>query len=163
DSCQRARACREVRRAHRRGQARPGSRFVNVAAVVTAAGSGSRLGRAVPKALVPIAGSPMLAWAVATVAGVAKHVVVSAPGESVVTAAGSGSRLGHAVPKALVPIAGARMLAWAVSTVAGVAKHVVVTAPAESVDGFRAALSHIDAEITVVPGGENRQESVSLG
>ncbi len=82
---------------------------------------------------------------------------------AVVTAAGSGSRLGRTVPKALVPIAGQPMLAWAVSAVAGVAKHVVVTAPAEALDDFKAALAHIDADVTVVAGGANRQESVGHG
>src|SRR5690606_4453524 len=41
-----------------------------------------RLGRAVPKALVPIAGKPMLAWAVTAVAGVAGRIVVTALAES---------------------------------------------------------------------------------
>ena len=82
---------------------------------------------------------------------------------AVVTAAGSGSRLGRAVPKALVPVADKPMIEWAVAGVAGVAKDIVVTAPADAMEDFRAALSHIDADVTVVAGGENRQESVSLG
>ncbi|MBM6401499.1 2-C-methyl-D-erythritol 4-phosphate cytidylyltransferase [Phycicoccus sonneratiae] len=52
-----------------------------VGVVVVAAGSGSRLGAAVPKAFVPLAGRPLLAWALDTVAGVpgVVSVVVVAP------------------------------------------------------------------------------------
>lgn len=56
---------------------------MTVAAVVTAAGSGTRLGRGVPKALVPIAGTPMLAWAVSGAAAVAGRIIVTAPAEAI--------------------------------------------------------------------------------
>lgn len=52
---------------------------MTVAAVVTAAGSGSRLGADVPKALVPVGGRPLVAWAVEAVLQVAGAVVVTAP------------------------------------------------------------------------------------
>lgn len=54
---------------------------MTVAAVVTAAGSGSRLGRDLPKALVPVGGTPMVAWATSAAAVVASRIVVTAPGE----------------------------------------------------------------------------------
>ncbi len=52
---------------------------MTIAAVVTAAGSGTRLGAEVPKALVPIHGRPLVAWAVDAVREVAQTIVVTAP------------------------------------------------------------------------------------
>lgn len=51
------------------------------AAVVVAAGSGERLGAALPKALVPLAGRPMLSWCLDALraAGVVGHLVIVAP------------------------------------------------------------------------------------
>lgn len=54
---------------------------MTVAAVVTAAGSGTRLGRDLPKALVPVAGTPLVAWAASSLASVCQQVVVTAPPE----------------------------------------------------------------------------------
>ncbi len=54
---------------------------MTVAAVVTAAGSGTRLGRDLPKALVPIAGTPLVAWAASSMAAVCEQIVVTAPAE----------------------------------------------------------------------------------
>ena len=48
--------------------------------LIVAAGSGSRLGRAEPKALVPVAGRPLLAWTLDAFARVAfARTVVAAP------------------------------------------------------------------------------------
>ena len=54
-------------------------------AVLTAAGSGSRLGAGVPKALVPVSGVSLLRRAAAGLiaSGVVSHVVVTAPAEEV--------------------------------------------------------------------------------
>lgn len=52
---------------------------MTIAAVVTAAGSGTRLGAGVPKALVPIHGRPLVAWAVDSIRKTADAVVVTAP------------------------------------------------------------------------------------
>ncbi len=54
---------------------------MTVAVIVTAAGAGARLGAAVPKALVAVAGDPLVVHAVrrARASGVADHVVVTAP------------------------------------------------------------------------------------
>lgn len=57
---------------------------MTIAAVVTAAGSGTRLGAvsphgAVPKALVAIEGRALVAWAVSHVSEVAERIVVTAP------------------------------------------------------------------------------------
>ncbi|WP_084075158.1 2-C-methyl-D-erythritol 4-phosphate cytidylyltransferase [Demequina sp. NBRC 110052] len=82
---------------------------------------------------------------------------------AVVTAAGSGTRLGRDLPKALVPVAGTPLVAWAASSLASVCEQVVVTAPAEHLDAFREAVAHIAADVTVVAGGDTRQQSVALG
>ncbi|WP_061962927.1 2-C-methyl-D-erythritol 4-phosphate cytidylyltransferase [Demequina aurantiaca] len=52
---------------------------MSTAAVVTAAGSGSRLGADVPKALFPLAGRALVAWAVLRVADACDEIVVTAP------------------------------------------------------------------------------------
>ncbi|WP_144268117.1 2-C-methyl-D-erythritol 4-phosphate cytidylyltransferase [Demequina sp. NBRC 110055] len=52
---------------------------MTIAAVVTAAGSGTRLGADLPKALVPVGGMPLVAWAVDAISQVADAVVVTAP------------------------------------------------------------------------------------
>ncbi|WP_084099630.1 2-C-methyl-D-erythritol 4-phosphate cytidylyltransferase [Demequina sp. NBRC 110051] len=52
---------------------------MTTAAVVTAAGSGTRLGADLPKALVPVGGLPLVAWAVRAITQVADAVVVTAP------------------------------------------------------------------------------------
>ncbi|SEJ38632.1 2-C-methyl-D-erythritol 4-phosphate cytidylyltransferase [Demequina mangrovi] len=52
---------------------------MTVAAVVTAAGYGTRLGSDLPKALVAVAGEPLVAHAVRRIARVATRVVVTAP------------------------------------------------------------------------------------
>ncbi|MCF6745402.1 2-C-methyl-D-erythritol 4-phosphate cytidylyltransferase [Blastococcus sp. KM273128] len=53
---------------------------MHAVAIVAAAGSGSRLGAAVPKALVPLGGRPLVAWAVdALLAGGVAEVVVTVP------------------------------------------------------------------------------------
>lgn len=54
---------------------------MTVAAVVTAAGSGTRLGLDVPKALAPVGGIPLVAWAASSLAAVCEQVVVTAPAE----------------------------------------------------------------------------------
>lgn len=55
---------------------------MTIAAVVTAAGSGTRLGRSVPKALVPIGGTPMVVWAASAAARVCDRVIVTAPADA---------------------------------------------------------------------------------
>ncbi|WP_084104857.1 2-C-methyl-D-erythritol 4-phosphate cytidylyltransferase [Demequina sp. NBRC 110056] len=52
---------------------------MTIAAVVTAAGSGSRLGADVPKALLHVEGRALVAWAVSRLGEIAEAVVVTAP------------------------------------------------------------------------------------
>lgn len=52
---------------------------MSVAVIVTAAGSGTRLGHALPKAFAPLAGEPLLVHALRGASSVADHLVVTAP------------------------------------------------------------------------------------
>lgn len=69
---------------------------MSTVAIVVAAGAGVRMGAAVPKALMPLAGRPMLAWsldALRASARISSIVVVAPPGleREVVEAAGPGA------------------------------------------------------------------------
>jgi len=56
---------------------------VTTAAVLTAAGSGSRLGRDTPKGLVTVGGIPLVRWAASALASVCERIVVTVPADSV--------------------------------------------------------------------------------
>lgn len=107
------------------------------AAVVTAAGSGTRLGAGIPKALVPLAGRPMLSYAVAgmALAGVTT-IVVTAPGDSL------GEFEAAVRPEEL---AAAAATAW----------------PRTHIAWPRTTAT--EADVRVVAGGASRQASVSAG
>lgn len=55
---------------------------MTLAAVIAAAGSGSRLGRDLPKALVPIDGVSLVRWAASSLATVTGRIVVTAPADA---------------------------------------------------------------------------------
>jgi len=55
---------------------------VTTAAVLTAAGSGSRLGRDTPKGLVTVAGVPLVRWAASSLASVCERIVVTVPADA---------------------------------------------------------------------------------
>ncbi len=57
------------------------------AAILVAAGSGVRMGADAPKALIPLAGRPMLAWSLAALSAVDEVVVAAPPGHEDETAA----------------------------------------------------------------------------
>lgn len=90
---------------------------------------------------------------------------------AIITAAGSGSRLGYDMPKAIVPLAGIPLVARATIQLlrSGQIGTVVVTAPANQVAEMASIVRRYTAgagfsmPITVVPGGETRQESVWAG
>ena len=56
---------------------------MTLAAVITAAGSGSRLGRDLPKALVLIDGVSLVRWAASSLASVTDRIVVTAPANAI--------------------------------------------------------------------------------
>ncbi|GAB2466765.1 2-C-methyl-D-erythritol 4-phosphate cytidylyltransferase/2-C-methyl-D-erythritol 2,4-cyclodiphosphate synthase [Conyzicola lurida] len=87
----------------------------------------------------------------------------------VVVAAGSGTRLGAAEPKAFVPVRGRSILEHALSGVflMADAAQVVVVAPAERLEVARELAERVAgpaaAHVTVVAGGDTRQQSVEAG
>jgi 2-C-methyl-D-erythritol 4-phosphate cytidylyltransferase len=80
---------------------------------------------------------------------------------AVVPAAGSGERLAAGVPKAFFHLDGRTLVERAVSGLleSGVVDRVVVAVPADRTDQAKLILGH---QATVVAGGANRSESVSL-
>jgi len=80
-----------------------------------------------------------------------------------VPAAGAGVRMGPGGPKALRLLADEPLLVHAIRRVAAATsvRMIVVAAPAAEVEAVRAMLAPI-ADVTVVAGGAERQESVSL-
>ena len=87
----------------------------------------------------------------------------------ILVAAGSGSRLGAAEPKAFVPIAGRTILERALDGVFSMAEpaQVVVVAPSAMLDEARrqatAVAGAASSYLSVVAGGDTRQQSVSAG
>ena len=85
---------------------------------------------------------------------------------AIVPAAGRGERLGPGAPKALRTIGGAPLLVHAVRALS--ASHaiglIVVAVPGDQIDEVRSMLDEpgLSTEISIVAGGETRQESVSL-
>jgi 2-C-methyl-D-erythritol 4-phosphate cytidylyltransferase len=86
---------------------------------------------------------------------------------AIIVAGGVGSRFGHSEGKQLVPIAGRPMLAYAVDAFrqAMSVGHVVLVCHPDRVAEYRDAVAG-DGEgttVTVVPGGDTRQDSVASG
>ncbi|WP_350258050.1 2-C-methyl-D-erythritol 4-phosphate cytidylyltransferase [Scrofimicrobium sp. R131] len=85
----------------------------------------------------------------------------------VLTAAGTGTRLGADVPKALVQLGEHSLLAWSLRGLAQTeaVAAVAITAPADALDQFWQEIGRytFPFPITVVPGGNARQESVACG
>lgn len=80
---------------------------------------------------------------------------------AIIPAAGSGLRLGADIPKAFVEVGGLTLLARAAHAMSRVADIIIVAAPADALDRAASLLSEVDAEIHVVTGGEQRQDSVA--
>lgn len=80
-----------------------------------------------------------------------------------IPAAGAGVRLGPGRPKALRLLADEPLLVHAVRRVAAApsVRTIVVAAPADDVPAVRELLAPVVADLTVVPGGASRQESVA--
>ncbi|MFN3421745.1 MAG: 2-C-methyl-D-erythritol 4-phosphate cytidylyltransferase, partial [Armatimonadota bacterium] len=86
---------------------------------------------------------------------------------SVVPAAGKGTRLNSALPKALIPIAGKPMIVWAVDALeqTTVVDAIVIVCPRDCIEEFERL--HYENKwqkvAAIVPGGEDRQQSVWNG
>lgn len=87
----------------------------------------------------------------------------------IVVAAGSGARLGAPTPKAFVPVGGITLLGRALHSVLGMSEpaQVIVVAPADLVDDAAVIARDVagiaSSSVTVVAGGETRQQSVEAG
>ena len=82
---------------------------------------------------------------------------------AVIPAAGSGTRLGSSQPKAFVELNGLSLLTRSALAMSAVADVISIAVPAEHIEAARKAVSEVDAEIHIVIGGENRQDSVAAG
>lgn len=80
---------------------------------------------------------------------------------ALIPAAGSGTRLGAAVPKAFVTLDGISLLTRTALTLSSVVDVIVVAVPEEYLAEANAQLSVVDADIHVVVGGKERQDSVA--
>ena len=83
---------------------------------------------------------------------------------ALLSAAGQGTRLGYGTPKALVKIAGRSIIYRAVAAFRKIPeiKEIFVAIPPGAKREFQDALADFSG-VTLVDGGETRQESVSLG
>lgn len=81
----------------------------------------------------------------------------------IVPAAGRGERLGPGAPKALRTLAGQPILLHAVRNLATArdVDVIVVAVPEDAVEESRALLAGIELPITIVSGGDTRQDSVA--
>lgn len=134
-----------------------------VAAVVTAAGSGSRLGQLLPKALVPVGGVPLVVQAVGRLAGsgVVDRIVVTVPVDHQAGFArvltGAGPALGE-VPVTLV-VGGPSRQASVAAALAGIPAEVDVVLVHDAARAFappdlvRSVVEAVTAgHLVVVPG-----------
>jgi 2-C-methyl-D-erythritol 4-phosphate cytidylyltransferase len=82
---------------------------------------------------------------------------------AVIAAAGSGERLGAGGPKAFVDLAGRPMLAWSLAAfgAAGSIDAIVVAAPRGGESRVEEIASNEDIDVSVLPGGEYRSQSVA--
>jgi 2-C-methyl-D-erythritol 4-phosphate cytidylyltransferase len=84
---------------------------------------------------------------------------------AIIVAAGRGERMGAGAPKAFLAVAGVPMLvhsARAFDAAASVSA-IAVVVPADRIDEARAMLRGLQKPVTVVAGGERRQDSVRRG
>ena len=79
----------------------------------------------------------------------------------VIPAAGSGSRLGADVPKAFLCVDGISLLTRSAHAMSRIANVIVVAAPEGFLDVAAGELAQVDADVHVVAGGADRQESIS--
>ncbi|MGW6130079.1 2-C-methyl-D-erythritol 2,4-cyclodiphosphate synthase [Cellulomonas sp. NPDC055163] len=131
-------------------------------AVLTAAGSGTRLGHTLPKALVPVGGTPLVVHAARSLlaaGGVAssgrRSSVSVSPTEGPPPAVGASPTQGAPLAVGASPVERAPLPVSAL----------VVTAPSDRVEEFAALLdgARLGVPVRVVAGGSTRQASVAAG
>jgi len=134
-----------------------GARRDRVVAVLTAAGSGTRLGHTLPKALVPVGGTPLVV-----------HAARSLLAAGGVASSGAGEPVGSGEPGGLgEPVGSGDADAAALGAAASGPRVslLVVTAPGDRVAEFTTLLddARLGVPVRVVPGGSTRQASVAAG
>lgn len=84
---------------------------------------------------------------------------------AVIVAGGKGERMAAGVPKAFIPLGGVPMILHSVRVfeAAPSIASIVAVVPADRVEDTRALLPTLGTPITVVAGGERRQDSVRAG
>ena len=80
---------------------------------------------------------------------------------AIIPAAGSGTRLQSPQPKAFVHLAGLSLLAHSALALSSVVDVIVVAVPDGETSHAAIELENVDAQIHIVTGGANRQESVA--
>lgn len=80
---------------------------------------------------------------------------------AIIPAAGIGARLGADQPKAFIELEGISLLTRSALAMSLVADLIVVAAPGDSLDLASSQLTEVDAEIHIVAGGSERQDSIS--
>lgn len=84
---------------------------------------------------------------------------------AIIVAAGRGERMGAAGPKAFLPVAGVPMLVRSARAFdeAPSVSAIAVVVPADRIDTARELLRGLSKPVTVLAGGERRQDSVRCG
>ncbi len=82
---------------------------------------------------------------------------------AILLAGGSGSRMGAGQNKVLMELCGTPVIIRAVKAFEGLVKGVVLVARPEDMDALRKAVEGVCVPVTVVPGGDTRQDSVWQG
>ena len=80
---------------------------------------------------------------------------------AIIPAAGTGVRLGGQQPKAFIELDGISLLTRSALAMSVVADLIIVAAPSDSLDEASKQLTNVDAEVHVVAGGSERQESIA--
>lgn len=80
---------------------------------------------------------------------------------AIIPAAGSGVRLGADIPKAFIKLDGISLLTRSALAMSVIADVIIVAAPSDELAEASTHLENVDAQIHIVPGGKQRQDSIA--
>lgn len=80
---------------------------------------------------------------------------------AIIPAAGTGTRLGAQIPKAFIELDGIPLLTRSALAMSVVADVIVVAAPSDELDLASQLLANVDAEVHIIAGGIERQDSIA--